>query len=145
VVETLIPAANSPALSEEARLFGRHILGSPGIDGAAAARYAEGCAKLFAGPEPRRELALVAFAVRRPWALPFLDAACGLVAPHALLRRKLLLLLAVLEATTTHVAAFTPSPQPRWRLLLGLACWGLLGAGLAVVGLCLLPWARRAP
>jgi hypothetical protein len=142
-MERTSPVTASPALAAEAAHFTRHVLGVSELDPALAARYAEGCARLLAAPEPPRETALVAFAVRRPWALPFLDAACALVAPQSLLRRKLLLVLAVLEATPAHLAVFTPRPQPRWLLILRLGGWGLKAGLQAAVGLCLLPWARR--
>ena len=46
--------------------------------------------------------------MRRSWSLPFLEAAAGFLAPRSILRRKTLLMTAILEATPDFVQDFLP-------------------------------------
>ncbi len=119
----------SQALIEEGRLFARYLLGRGVGRGAPAReapeRYARACVVLFGDSEPADEVELVRFARHHPWSLPLLDAASGLLQPRTLLRRKLVLMLAILEATPTHVSVFTPGPVPRAKLLARVLLLGL--------------------
>src|SRR5262245_32217704 len=109
---------------DEGLVLARYLLGreAPQVAPLAAARYAEGCARLFGQPRAGApDDALIRFALRHPWSLPCLDAATGLVAPRALLRQKLILMLAILETMPALADDFLPRPRPRARLLAGLA------------------------
>jgi len=132
---------------EEGLLLARYLLGREAPDAApmAAARYAEGCARLFAEPGAGApDDALARFARRHHWSLPCLDAAAGLLTPRALLRQKLILMLAILETMPALADDFMPRPRPRWLLLLGLARAGAATALKTLAGMALLPLARRA-
>lgn len=77
-------------------------------------------------------------------ALPFLDAATGLLNRQALLRNKILLMLGLLETTPEHVDFFTPRQCSRPRLVARLGWWVVRMAGKLLGGLILYPWAKRA-
>jgi hypothetical protein len=104
-------------------------------------RFEAGCDRLFETAPPEEE-AVVRFAVRNPWSLPLLDAASGVVAPDSLLRRKLLLMLAVLETDPTHQGAFDPVPAAAPRLAARLAAEAARFAAKVALGLPVLALAR---
>jgi hypothetical protein len=134
--------ADDAALMAEGRLLGGYILGEPPCEDAVR-RYAGGTRKLFApddaGMQPLR------FAARHPWALPCLDAAAGLLERDGALRRRLLLMLAILEATPQHADKFLPHMETRtgrMTVLGRLVAWGA-ACGLKLIGgLVLYPAAR---
>jgi hypothetical protein len=122
---------------EEAALFSRYILGRE-TTAEIKERYARACRKLF-GKQPRpQDSAVVEFAVRHPWSLPFLDAAAGLVAPESLLRKKLFVVLAIVEATTEHSDFFSPKPHAPAGVIVRLFLWGVSSVLKLSVGLPLL-------
>jgi len=124
---------------DEARIFGRYILGSEPCE-RAVALYAQHRAEIDDGAA-ENEAHLVAYALKEPWAIPCLDAALALVQPHALLRRKLLFLAAVLEAQPEHCDAFLPRERSPWYAF--AVAWSLVrAAACAVAGLALLAVAR---
>ena len=134
--------AVDPALIAEGRLLGRYILGAPPSE-AAVLRYAEKTLRLFAGDTT--DFALLRYVARHPWTLPCLDAAAGLVEKDGALRRRLLVMLAILEATPEHAESFLPpeagTPGPLVSSL-RLAGWGAVCALQLAGGLILLPVAK---
>src|SRR5437016_1091752 len=85
-------------LEREARLFSHYLLGAdPPRE--VVARYAAAHAFHFVEPAPADDRAVLDFAVRHPWALGPLDAACARRKPDSLLRKKLLMTAAILEAS----------------------------------------------
>jgi hypothetical protein len=111
----------------EAVLFARYLVG---VDppGALVERYDRACATLFPDPPTRDDAAVLAFALRHPRSIPALDAACALLRPGALLRRKILVMTAVLETTPDGAATFLP----RARSPIGLALT-IIGVGATAV------------
>jgi len=87
---------------------------------------------------------MLEFVRRHPWSLPPLDATAALMDPQGLLRKKLFLMLAILETTTTHVDVFTPKPRAPWRALLQVAWLGVMSVLMVVVGLFVYGWSRRS-
>jgi hypothetical protein len=134
-------------LTEEGALLARYLLGGDEPGPEPLERYARACEKLFSGPYEPGDLAVLRLARHHRWTLPLLDAAAGVFEPHALLRKKLLLMLAILETMPAHLEHFTPRAWParaRWRLLAGI---GMRAAGCllqAAAGAALYPLARRA-
>lgn len=93
------------ALSAECRVFTRHLLG---VDPAAAVVDAYVAAHERAphyAAETAFDVRLVTVAVRHPLLARLADAYGRLLAPTGLLRRKLVLLLAILETTPPHYRA----------------------------------------
>ena len=83
------------------------------------------------------------FVHRHPWALPFIDAGAGLLQPESVVRKKIFLMTAILEATPAYAEFFLPRREAVPHLLLDLT-WQALRGGLKIaVGLPLFLWARR--
>lgn len=120
-------------LRREARVFARYLLGretAPHL----LDRYVRAHEALGPALRSGRGARAVALAATRPWLLPFLDAAASLVDPQGLLRKKLLILLAILETSPEHVEAFAPRPRPRALVLARLFAWGAAAALKAAAG-----------
>jgi len=130
-------------LAEEGKLFCHYLLGGQGSRPEVHERYAAACATLFQETPTQEEQALNLFVRRNPWALPLLDAAVGLIQPHTLLRKKLFLLLAILETTPGHTEVFTPKPCARGFLVLRVIFLGITCLLKAAAGIILYPFARR--
>ncbi len=127
-------------LHREFRVYARYLIGvRPPWE--LAARYTEANRVLFAdepAPSP-----LVQFVHLRPWSLPYIDAACGLLKPDDMLRRKLLLAAAILETTPEYAGKFLPRMIPLPLFLLRSA-WIVLRAGWQIAGgIALWPWAKN--
>ena len=83
------------------------------------------------------------FVRQHPRALPYLDAAAGVLARQSLLRKKILLAAAILEASPAYADFFLAEVEGRIRLL-GLLAWqGALGVGKLALGAPLLLAVRR--
>lgn len=134
---TTSPLADSAA--HEARIFSRYLIGAdPPED--MIARYAAARAALFSELETGRDHALCDFVRRRPWSLPFLDAAAGVLAPQSLLRKKLLVMAAILEASPVFADVFLPRTTTRAYLSIRLcmlttksACKILIGVPMLLL------------
>lgn len=127
----------------EGEVFSRYLVGR-----AASAetldRFAEGCLRLFGNEAESPDASVTRFACRHPASLPFLDAASGLVAQDSLLRRKLLLMFAILETTPAHANRFLSQRQGKLSLVAGIVAAGFRTAIKAALGLVVLPVARRS-
>jgi hypothetical protein len=115
----MIDTANTEALADESRSITHYLLGKePPHD--LVQRYIEANAILFSGGSSSSDLAMVAFVQRNPWSLPYLDSALSILRPDCLLRNKILLMVAILEATPQFTDAFRPEPfsipQFFWRM-----------------------------
>lgn len=133
----------------EAEVFARYLMGSalppgelsPAVRGVID-RYPDSSSLVPAQNENAGDHAILAFAGRHPWSLPFLDAASGLLRRHGLLRSRLLLLTAMLEASPALVDEFSPRVTRRWRLLALVVGLGLSALARIPLGLLLYPIAR---
>src|SRR5687768_16994168 len=80
--------------ADEGLLFARYLLDrDPPAE--LITRYVVASARLFAGTSSSHDVAVLSFIQRYPSALPFLDAAAGLLGKGLLLRKKLLLMAAI--------------------------------------------------
>ena len=131
------------SLRQEAILMSRYLLDSEPSE-ALIQRYVDANQQLLADKNTARDLAPLAFVRQHPWALPYVDAAFGLLQPDALLRNKLLVMVAILEATPDHVAAFLPITLSKPVFLLRLFGLGLSAGVKFVLGCLLYPLAMRA-
>ena len=130
-------AAAPSLLRDEAVRFGRYLVGAAPSE-ELAERYERAHAHVLREPPTRADEAVLAFVRAHPWSLPLLDAGTALVRGAPLLRRKLLVMMAILEATPEHAERTLPVdavPLPRLALRLGragaAAAWKL-GAGAAL-------------
>lgn len=83
------------------------------------------------------------FVRRHPRLLPYLDAAAGVFSPRSLLRNKILLAAAILEASPAYAEFFLEEREGRFRVLRVLIWQGLRSAVKLAVGVPLLQLARR--
>ncbi len=130
---------------QEGLLLARYLLRASDVPRDALERFETGCEALFGAGSNAEDLAFCRFVTRRPWSLPYLDAALGILKPQTLLRKKLFLMLAVLEAMPQNVAAFTPRPAPIAVVIARLLALGISSGFKALAGVCLYPFARRSP
>ena len=124
------------ALALEARLITRYLVDRD-PEPPMVARYV--AANRIHFPKDAADIdRVVAYARRHPRALPFLDAASGFLRPGSLLRKKILLMAAVLETTPTFAPDFLPRTSGAVALLLRLALLGIAAGLKVVVGAALL-------
>ena len=91
-------------------------------------RYRDAHAFVLLESASPADRALLAFARRRPWSWRYLDAAMGLLRPTSLLRRKVLLMTAILEVSPAFARRFEPSGLGPWRLVVAACANGLASA-----------------
>jgi hypothetical protein len=122
---------------KEFKLFARYLIGQDAPD-ELFARYARANSIFFGEGCNPKETATLALACQHPWTLPYLDAACGLLRPDHLLRKRLLVMTAILETTPALADHFlSPSTQGRISLLTEVGWTILLAVGKGIVGLVL--------
>jgi hypothetical protein len=119
----------------EARIFTRYILAREASP-RTIELYTTASAQI-AGDFDAVDDRIVRFALARPWSLAALDGALALTRPAALLRRKLLLAAAILEARPEYSDAFLPRRRSRSDAVV-IACATLRAAAAAAVGFVLL-------
>jgi hypothetical protein len=107
-------------------------------------RYVEANALLLADTVQRPELAVIDFVRRHPRSVAYLDAAAALIRPRSLLRKKLLLLLALLEASPQFTEFFLPVEQSVSRTVLRLTAHAASFAVKLMIGGFIYPIAVRA-
>jgi len=121
-------------LLTEAKLFSQYLTDQD-PPRALEERYARASEYLLGAEQDR----VVAFVLEHPWSLPYLDAASALFNRHSLLRRKLLIMEAIIETTTEHVDLFVAPTVPATTALLDLARLGCSTAWHAALGMLLYP------
>ena len=130
-----MPEPEDRELELEGRLFGRYLVGRmppPEL----VERYREANRILLGGTAPGSDAAVIAFARRHPWSIPFLDGAAGLLRPGSLLRNKILVMAAVLEASPAFAEEFlsrTVHPVSLVLRVLGLATLAVVRAAVGVL------------
>jgi hypothetical protein len=122
--EVVSDSGDEARLHAEAVAFTRYLLR---VDPTSevTVRYVAANRALLSEPPTARDCALLETCLARPWTLPFLDAAEARRDPPSLLRKKVLVLSAVLETTTQFAPHFLP--LKRWGPALFLEL-GFLGS-----------------
>jgi hypothetical protein len=131
------------ALEAEARVFAHYLVGGT-PEPAVVARYCAASRALWPAPPGARDSALLDFVRRRPWSVGPLDAAAALLDPGGLLRSKVLMMSALLEATPAHADDFLPRSVSARALLWRLASSGTVAVLQAAVGALLYRLVGRA-
>lgn len=137
-----MPGDPTDDLRAEAIAFGRYLIGHAPADDLIE-RYCRANEKLLAR-EPKDPA--VRYAREHPWTIPMLDAATGLVTlrgGYSLLRKKLLVMMAILETTPEHVARTEPKTVGVTELVVRLGVAGARTAVNAAAGLALLAMVKR--
>ncbi len=123
-------------------MFGRYLIGNePGE--ALVERYCRANTELFVGEATAEDEAVLAFARRHPWSIPMLDAGSGLWGGESLLRKKLLVMTAIVETTRELAGRFEQRGIGIPRLALRLGVTGARTAFHAATGLALAAWVKR--
>lgn len=133
--------ATLEALEAEARRIGRYLVGAD-VPQALVQRYREANLALFPEMPAPGDAAVLEFVRCHPWSLPPLESALGLIRPGALLRRKLVVMMAILETEprfSDRFDALTPGRAGAVLRLLGLA---LSSAAKMAAGILLYPFAQ---
>lgn len=106
-------------------------------------RYVKANQALFNDKRPASDWALVSFALQNPWALPYLDAALAIFRRDSSLRQKILVMMAILEATPQYVSYFFPQPMSAPLFFLRMAGYGVSSLLKLAVGCVLYPFATK--
>jgi hypothetical protein len=133
--------AGETNLTVEARAFGGYLLGSDPPE-ESIRRYAEANRTLFPDPPDGPDATLVAFVLRHPWSLGPLESAAGLLRPRSRLRRKLVVMLAILETDPTFSDRFEAHCPGRPRAVLQLPWLAVRSGAKLLAGIPLYPIAR---
>lgn len=127
-------------LAHECRVITRYLLGQdPPQD--LIQRYLQANSALFTYKASHSDLAVVAFVRRNPWSLPFIDAASALFRPNSLLRNKILVMIAILEATPQFAGAFIPEPSSIPQIAWRMAVYGISSMAKFLIGMFIYPFA----
>jgi hypothetical protein len=124
--------APTHALAAEAQALSCYLVGRPAA-AHLATRYAAALAAALGVGSPMHD-PVGRFALSHRWSLPLLDAAAGVLAPHADLRRRLMVMAAVLETAPEHAYEFMPRSETRAGWIAVVVGHGLLAAGKFLLG-----------
>ncbi|MDM0113748.1 NAD-dependent epimerase/dehydratase family protein [Variovorax sp. J22R133] len=134
----LFPAQDdSQVLAQEARVLARYLVGanpSPEV----VQRYVDAHRQLLLAQPDK----VTAFARRHPSCLGLLDAAAATRGTAAPLRRRVLLMATVLEATPEHARRFLPAPRSPLATVAAIAWHGTRATLMALLGMPLYLWLR---
>lgn len=122
-------------LNRECRLFARYLIGVRATR-EIARRYRQAHVHRFDELEPPS--VALAYSLRHPRLLGFIESACGIARPEDVLRRKLLVMSAILETMPEHADLFLPRHIPLFPLLARLGWNSSRAIVKAAVGLFLL-------
>lgn len=136
------PSPGDAVLDAEAALFARYLVGRA-PDAEVVRRYRDACRTLWPEPPAPGDAARLAFVRRHPWSVGALDAAAALLDPAGLLRSRVLVTAAILEATTEHADDFLPRTFSLPVLFVRLASSGTAAVLAALLGVLLWPLAGR--
>ncbi|HEX9757602.1 MAG TPA: hypothetical protein VGB26_07345 [Nitrospiria bacterium] len=106
-------------------------------------RYIHGHSFLLEGSHSEKDLALTDFVCRFSWSISYLDAWCGLFQPNSLLRKKILLMISILEASPCYTSFFIGEAVSLPGFFYGMARYSLQAAIKVVLGVFLYPIAVR--
>jgi hypothetical protein len=128
-------------LAEEFRLFARYLLGVD-VPDELTLRYVAAHERML-GPADDGSCAALRFVHRHPRALPYLDAALALSRTRPLLRKKIYLAAAILEASPFYAEFFLDRSVTPARALVTLGLCGLTSVAKLAIGLPLWMLASR--
>lgn len=137
------PAHSLDILREECHQITRYLVGQappPEL----MQRYIEAHALLLTEDPHATEAATIRFIQRHPGSLPYLDAVSAILRPGSLLRKKILVMIAILETTPTFTAFFFPEPLSAPQFFLRMVGHGFSSGIKFVVGCLLYPFAVNA-
>lgn len=123
---------SSAVLKKEAKCFARYLVGQE-PSRQIVTRYTEALA--YNPPSiSATDLHLLEFIRKHPWSLGCIEAGLAIRHPHSEIRRRLYIMLAILESSPDHTTAFLPQERSAWYMVV-IALAGLRAVGKALVGL----------
>ncbi len=129
-----------PRLRNEAVFVTRYLIGAEPapelIDRYCRANQELGCIPTDA------DQAFLEFAGKHPWSLPYLDSALGLLDTRNLLRKKILIMMAILETTPAYVDQTEQIAAGKVRIAAELVRGGLLAGASTLLGAALCGYVR---
>jgi hypothetical protein len=129
-------------LIQECRVITHYLAGqAPSSD--LIQRYLEANTALLARIHSPSDQAIVSFVRRNPWALPYLDATLAVVRRDSLLRHKILVMIAILEATPEFVHLFLHEPVSILRFFWRMTGYGASSMLRLMVGCILYPFVTK--
>ena len=133
--------AKTQTLEREARRLGRYLVGDD-LPQELVERYQEANLALFPERPSAADGAILEFVRRHPWSLAPRESALGQIPPDALLRRKLVVMMAILETEPRFAGDFEALAPGRPGAVLRLMGLGLSSAAKVTAGILLYPFAR---
>jgi len=133
---------DAATLKAEALAFARYVVGRDAPE-EMLERYVEANRALLPEAPSSAERAVVEFARAHKWAICLFDAACGWRRPNALVRTKIYIMAAILEASPHFVDEFAPRAVSPLALGFLLPYWGALAGIKAVLGIALMALVER--
>ncbi len=132
-------------IRREAAILAPYLVDRPPPD-EAVERYVRAHRILPLHASAGADAAIMSFTRHRPWAIPFLDAVGAILRPDLLLRRKLLVMAAILETMPQFADRFLPRHTSTPRALIALAGYGTAAFIKTALGLPLyaaIVWIKR--
>lgn len=122
-------------LEKEAALFGRYLLKeSPNKE---AVKLYVNAMRFNPGDASSRDTKLLAFAMRHPWAISLIDGGLVFTDGNSEFRRRLYVMVSVLETNVEYADTFLPKARSLWYVLV-VGFSGVRGALRALLGLMLI-------
>jgi len=141
--ENLYPSVEEvKILEKECRLITRYLIEEePSQE--FISTYIMGNSSLLSDPQLEEDLSIMSFIRQYAWVLPFMDAACGILRPRSLLRKKILLMVAILEASPHYINHFLPEAVSGPRFFFSMLRYGVQAGVKVILGFCIYPMAIR--
>ena len=120
-------------LEREARIITNYLVGKPCTE-ELVQRYVEANLKqpIYIAPEEEK---LWRKAVRGPYWMAFIDSGLAFVRPKSQIRRKIFVMLAILEASVEYCDDFLPRARNKVQVFFLLVFEGVKAAFFALIGL----------
>jgi hypothetical protein len=106
-------------------------------------RYVDANLSLLAEQHSLKRNPELSFIRRYPMSLPFIDAAAGLLSPESIVRKKILIMTAILEATPVHASFFLQRQDSAFKVIGSLAWQGLRSMFKLAIGIPIYMLIRR--
>ena len=129
-------------LKNESVLIAKYLIGSH-LPKELSDRYVSANQELMKNFVPENTYAELDFILRHDWTLPFIDAAAGLLLPNSIVRKKVLLMAAILETSPFYASQFFQKPDSALKILIICAWNGFRSIFKLIIGIPILIVARR--
>jgi hypothetical protein len=131
VIENSAYPLNDDILEKEARLLACYLIDSEPPPEMVVC-YVDANRKLDACAVNEHDARMMKFVLAHPWSVPLLDAAAGFLQPDSLLRKKIYIMAAVLEASPRFAQQFLPKSLSYSKLFVNLTT-NVFTAGIKVI------------